>query len=423
MQEEPVSKAKPFEIPKLLMWEAYQRVKANKGAAGVDKQSLEQFEQCLKPNLYKIWNRMSSGSYFPPAVKGVPIPKKCGGKRILGIPTVSDRIAQTAVKLVFEPLVDPIFHEDSYGYRPNKSAHDALAVVRKRCWEYDWVIEYDIKGLFDHIDHERLMKAVKHHCHIPWVLLYIERWLKAPMELADGTTRIRNCGTPQGGVISPVLANLFLHYTLDRWITERCKTVKFCRYADDGVIHCKSQKQAEQVLTLVSQRLADCGLQIHPDKTRIVYCKDCNRKGEHEQIKFTFLGYSFRPRWAKDKYGRSFTSFLPAASPEALKGMRQAIRSWRLQLRSGCDLRMLAHMFNPTLRGWWQYYGRFYRSMMNKIGEHLDKYLVRWLMRKHKRLEGHKMRAWRYLKKLRARFGNVFAHWRQGNNGSMMGAV
>ena len=275
------------------------------------------------------------GAIFRRRLKGVAIPKKSGGERILGIPTVSDRVAQTVVKMVFEPLVEPIFHENSYGYRPGRSAHDALAIVRRRCWEYDWVIEFDIKGLFDHIDHELLMRAVRHHCQIPWVVLYIERWLKAPMVGADGETQQRDKGTPQGGVISPVLANLFLHYTLDRWIRHHLCSVRLCRYADDGVIHCKSERQAHWVLAQISERLAACGLQIHPEKTRIVYCKDVNRREEHENIEFTFLGYSFRPRKAVDKYGRVYPNFSPAASPVVLKNMRQTIRSWHLQLK--CD--------------------------------------------------------------------------------------
>lgn len=348
-----MSKAKPFVIEKTLVWEAFKDVKSNRGAAGVDGQTLQQFEQRLGPNLYRIWNRLSSGSYFPPAVKGVTIPKKIGGERVLGIPTVSDRIAQTVVKKIFEPLVEPVFHENSYGYRPNRSAHDALAMVRRRCWEYDWVIEFDIKGLFDNIDHDLLMRAVRHHCQIPWVVLYIERWLKAPMVGPDGQEQQRDRGTPQGGVISPVLANLFLHYTLDRWVKEHYRSVRLCRYADDGVIHCKSQRQAEWVLAQVSRRLVDCGLQIHPVKTRIVYCKDINRTEDHESIEFSFLGYSFRPRKAVDKYGRVYVNFSPAVSPAALKDMRQEIRSWHLQLKNDKSLMDLSRMFNPILRGWW----------------------------------------------------------------------
>ncbi|MFC6839754.1 group II intron reverse transcriptase/maturase [Xanthomonas theicola] len=239
-QEEPMVMTKRFEISKQWVWEAYQRVKANGGSAGIDRETIGQFERRLGNHLYVLWNRLSSGSYFPPPVKGVPIAKKSGGVRMLGVPTVADRVAQSVVKDVLEPILELLFHPDSYGYRPGRSALDAVTVVRRRCWDYDWVIEFDIKGLFDNIDHELLMRAVKKHCQIPWVLLYIEGWLKAPMEMADGQRVERSCGTPQGGVVSPLLANLFMHYAFDRWIATNLRSVRFCRYADDGVIHCKS---------------------------------------------------------------------------------------------------------------------------------------------------------------------------------------
>jgi RNA-directed DNA polymerase len=231
---------KPFEIQKQLVWKAFQRVKANGGSPGVDEERIEEFEAQLGDNLYKLWNRMTSGSYFPPPVKAMPIPKKSGGTRILGVPTVADRVAQTAAKMVLEPLPEPVFDRDSFGYRPGRSALDAVELVRCPSWKYDWVVEFDIKALFDTIDYELLMRAVRKHCTIPWVLLYTERWLKAPMELADGQRVPRERGTPQGGVVSPVLANLFLHYALDAWMRREMRSVRFCRYADDGVIHCKS---------------------------------------------------------------------------------------------------------------------------------------------------------------------------------------
>ena len=326
---------KAYSIPKTLVWEAYQCVRANDGSSGVDLESIKEFESGLKDNLYKLWNRLSSGSYFPPPVKGVPIPKKSGGVRMLGVPTVSDRIAQTVVKLVLEPMLEPLFHRNSYGYRPGRSALDAVAIVRRRSWEYDWVIEFDIKGLFDNIDHNLLMRAVRTHCQIPWVLLYIERWLKAPMQDRDGGLMERHRGTPQGGVVSPLLANLFLHYAFDRWITQHLRSVRFCRYADDGVVHCKSLAQAQLVLRRIGERFRQCGLELHPEKTRIVYCKDINRQESYPVTGFTFLGYEFRPRKAVDKYGRVYVNFSPAVSREALCTMRQTIRSWHIQLK--CD--------------------------------------------------------------------------------------
>jgi RNA-directed DNA polymerase len=284
---------KPYQIPKALVWEAYKRVKANGGAAGVDKESIEVFEGKLGDNLYKLWNRLCSGSYFPPPVKGVPIPKKSGGVRMLGVPTVADRVAQTVVKLVLEPVLEPLFHCNSYGYRPGRSALDAVALVRQRSWEYNWVVEYDIKGLFDNIDHELLLRALRKHCQTPWVLLYVDRWLKAPMEGEDGKLVERTRGTPQGGVVSPLLANLFLHYALDVWITRNMRSVRICRYADDGVIHCKSEEQAKLVMRKVKERLRDCKLEMHPEKSRIVYCRDINRPNEYPVTQFTFLRAGF----------------------------------------------------------------------------------------------------------------------------------
>jgi len=265
---------KPFDIPKVLLWKAFQCVKANGGAGGVDRESIEQFENRLGDNLYKLWNRLCSGSYFPPPVKGVMIPKKSGGTRMLGVPTVADRVAQTVVKLLLEPRIDPLFHPNSYGYRSGRSAHDAIALVRRRSWDYDWVVDFDIKGLFDNIDHGLLMRALKLHCQTPWVLLYVERWLKAPMQTSDGELQERMRGTPQGGVVSPLLANLFLHYAFDVWVTRNLRSVRFCRYADDGLIHCKSLAQAKLVLARIGERFRACGLELHPDKTRIVYCQD-----------------------------------------------------------------------------------------------------------------------------------------------------
>ena len=313
-REELMDKTKSYGISKKVVLEAYQKVKANKGAAGIDDESLAAFEANLKNNLYKIWNRMSSGSYFPLAVKGVEIPKKSGGKRLLGIPTVSDRVAQMVVKIYFESKVEPYFHPDSYGYRPGKSALDAIAITRQRSWRYDWVLEIDIKGLFDNIDHELLMKAVRQHTDNAWNILYIQRWLKAPFQMPDGTVKERDKGTPQGGVISPVLANLFLHYAFDKWMDREHPEKPFARYADDAVVHCKSKEDAEELRSRLEQRLAECKLELHPTKTRIVYCKDANRKGNYPENTFDFLGYTFRPRGARNKLGMLFAGYLPAIS-------------------------------------------------------------------------------------------------------------
>jgi len=407
-----MTETKPFDISKRLVWEAYKRVKANRGAAGVDQQSIAEFELSLAGNLYRIWNRMSSGSYFPPPVSAVAIPKKSGGERILGVPTVSDRIAQTVATLVLNPLVEPHFHEDSYGYRAGKSAHQALEVTRKRCWKYDWVLEYDIRGLFDNIDHGLLLKALRHHTDNKWVLLYVERWLTAPMQKRDGSLTSREVGCPQGGPLSPVLSNLFLHYALDHWLATRHKGIPFCRYADDGIIHCRTRKQAVYLHQQIADRLKECGLEIHPEKTRIVYCKDAKRTGDDENIQFDFLGFTFRPRKAMNKFGSLFLSFLPAPSNSALKTMRQTIRRWHLPLKSSWSLSDLARQFSPVIRGWMSYYCHFRQSAFQSMAFHLDRALARWATRKFKRMRAHIKRAGKLIRKLSQRHPGLFPHWR-----------
>ena len=419
------SQGKPFDIPKSMVWEAYQRVKANKGAAGVDGQSVEQFEQDLKNNLYRLWNRMSSGSYFPPPVKAVEIPKASGGVRILGIPTVADRIAQTVVAMYLERLVEPIFHPDSYGYRPRRSALDAVAKCRERCWRNNWVIDLDVRAFFDSVDHSRMLKAVARHTDARWVLLYVARWLKAPMRQADGTLAARDRGTPQGSAVSPVLANLYLHYAFDMWLAREYPGVAFERYCDDAVIHCTSREQAVMVRDALAGRLAEVGLELHPDKTRVVYCKDADRRGDHEVTSFTFLGYTFRPRLAKNKWGKHFVSFLPAVSKDAVKAMSREIRSWHIARRSDKSLTDLAQMFNSIVQGWINYYGRFCKSMLYPLLRRINEHLVRWACRKYKRLRRRERRAKELLARAAQRYPGLFAHWRFGlkPDGWTMGAV
>jgi len=411
---EPKPVEKPFAISKQVVWDAYEKVKANQGAAGVDGESIAEFEVNLKGNLYKLWNRMSSGSYFPPPVRAVEIPKKAGGVRVLGVPTVADRIAQTVVRLYLEPDVDPLFHPDSYGYRPGRSALDALGVCRKRCWRYDWVIDLDLKAFFDSIDHDLLLKAVSKHTDLPWVLLYVKRWLQAPLQREDGTIVARDRGTPQGSAISPLLANLFLHYAFDRWMTREHPGCPFERYADDAVIHCKTERQARQVLDALGQRLGEVGLELHPTKTRIVYCKDSDRKGSSEHERFDFLGYTFRPRRSKSRHGHYFVNFSPAVSDTARKEIGREIRSWHLLRRSDKSLEDLARIINPIVRGWIGYYGRFYKSMLFLILRRINDRLVRWAMRKYKRLRGHYTRAVEWLAGVYRRAPALFAHWRVG---------
>jgi len=355
-----------------MVWEAYKRVCAKGGAAGIDGQTIEEFNKDVKHNLYKIWNRMASGSYFPPAVKRVEIPKADGGTRPLGIPTVSDRIAQTVVKMAFEPEVEPYFHEDSYGYRPNKSAIQAVGKARQRCWRNDFVLDVDIKGFFDNIDHDLLMKAVRKHSNNPWVILYITRWLKAPVQYKDGRLEARNKGTPQGGVISPLLANLFLHYAFDQWMGRQYPNIPFERYADDIVIHLKSEAQAKLLWSQLTERLKQCHLELHPIKTRIVYCKDADRTAHYPNISFKFLGFEFRPRGAKNKHGKLFCNFLPAVSRTALTEMKRTVRAWRLRWCCEKSIEDLSRMFNPVARGWIQYYSKYYKSALFPLAEHMN---------------------------------------------------
>jgi group II intron reverse transcriptase/maturase len=404
-----VNRAKPFCISKWEVWEAYKLVKANKGAAGVDGQSIAEFEENLKDNLFKIWNRMSSGSYFPPPVRRVDIPKDNGKTRPLGIPT--DRIAQTVVKRYLEPILEEHFHPDSYGYRPGKSAKDAVGVARQRCWRYDWVIDLDIKGFFDNIDHDLLMRAVRKHTDCKWVLLCIERWLKAPAQLADGSLINRDKGTPQGGVVSPLLANLFLHYTFDLWMKRQNPLIPFERYADDGICHCRSVAEAEMLRVAIEKRFAECGLELNLQKTKIVYCKDNERRGNYSDQKFDFLGFTFRPRRAKDRWGRLFVTFTPAISNKAKKSICDTMRQWNLHRRTDKSLDEIAKMINPVLKGWINYYGCFRKSALRRTFQPLNNSLVHWASRKYKRLRWHKQRAFLWLDCIVHRQPRLFAHW------------
>ncbi len=331
----------------------------------------------------------------------------------MGIPCISDRIAQTVVKQFIEPTFEKVFDSDSYGYRPNKSAHDAVAITRRRCWRYDWIVEFDIKGLFDNIDHDLMLKALRHHCNTGWVLLYIERWMTAPVNF-NGELIKRDCGTPQGGVVSPLLANLFLHYAFDAWMRREFPGVPFCRYADDGLAHCKSLEDAKSLMDSIAMRFKSCGLEIHPQKSKIIYCKDSNRSGKHNNICFDFLGFTFRPRRCATAQVKPHPNYLPAVSRNSRKAMNQVIRSWHIQLKNEKSLQDLSKMFNPILRGWLQYYGKFYPSQLRRIWKNLNTYLVRWVRRKYKRFARHKWRAREYLDKIARANVNLFVHWKLG---------
>ncbi|WP_415765005.1 group II intron reverse transcriptase/maturase [Pseudomonas sp. ZB1P45] len=403
--------AKSFDIAKLEVWDAYKRVKANRGAAGVDEVSIDKFDRDLGKNLYRIWNRMASGSYFPSPVKRVDIPKGDGNTRPLGIPTVADRIAQMVVRQRLEPLLEPIFHKDSYGYRPGRSAHDALRAARSRCWRHSWVLDLDIKGFFDNIDHDLLLKAVQRHTDCRWIALYIKRWLTADVVLPDGTQQMRDRGTPQGGVISPLLANLFLHYAFDKWMERHYPTVLFERYADDVICHCDSEAEAQSLWADLKVRMTQCQLELHPEKTQVVYCVDANRRGDYGVKRFDFLGYTFKPRQSMNRKGKLFTSFSPAVSDKAAKAMRREMRNWGLSRLSRYDLGELLALIRRKIVGWVRYYGLFHSSTLQRSLKTLDFHLVRWAQRKYKKLRGHISRAWQWLSNLQQRAPTLFPHW------------
>lgn len=407
---------KSIPITKQLIWRSWLAVKRNAGSAGIDKQSIEMFEYDLSKNLYKVWNRLASGSYFPPMVRAVEIPKRDGRKRILGIPTVGDRVAQTAIKILIEPRLEVIFDDDSYGYRPGKSAHDAISITRQRCWKYSWILEYDIKGLFDNISHQLLIKALKRHVKEDWVIMYIKRWLEAPMELQDGTIINRTKGTPQGGVVSPMLANLFLHYVIDAWSRRNLPGIPFCRYADDGLYHCINKGEAEKVRTLLNERLKQCGLEIHSDKTKIVFCKDGKRKQAMKGIltSFEFLGYEFVERPVRNKRkGITFRGFVPAIGKERLKELRKKVKHCLVVLRrTDLTLTDIAEKINPVVRGWLVYYGKFYPSRLKSLTWFIDQRLARWARLKYKSMNRSSLKAWKFIAKIRKENPTIFAHWK-----------
>jgi RNA-directed DNA polymerase len=406
------SSVKPFDISKREVWDAYLKVKANKGAPGVDGCTLEAFEKDLKDNLYKIWNRMSSGTYFPPPVRAVEIPKPHGnGVRILGVPTVADRIAQTVVARHLEQRVEPVFHPDSYGYRPGRSQLDAITACRQRCWKKDWVVDLDIQKFFDSVPWDLMVKAVAAHTDAPWVLLYVKRWLAAPLQRPDGTLAERDRGTPQGSAVSPVLANLFLHYAFDAWMAREFPDVTFERYVDDAVVHCVTERQAHMLVQAIGERMVEVGLRLHPDKTKVVYCKGGRRAGSYPTTSFTFLGFTFQARGARDKNGEIFTSFLPAVSKDALKRMSSEVRSWRIHVRTGHTFAELAREINPVVRGWMQYYGAFYKTALYPMLRRINYYLMRWVRKKYRKVRTFKKFHKRW-KQVTAAWPNLFAHWK-----------
>jgi len=399
------------------VWEAYQEVRKHGKSAGVDEQTMKDFEAVKQAQLYKVWNRMASGSYFPPPVRRHEIPKPDGKKRKLGIPTVGDRVAQAVVKGYLEPQIDKHFHKNSFGYRPNRNAQQAIEQATRQCYEKAWVIDLDIKGFFDNLDHELVMKAVRKHTEEKWVLMYIERWLKAPIEHEDGTLEYPTKGSPQGGVISPLLANLYLHYTFDLWIDINFPGVEFERYADDIIIHCSSKRQAEDQLHKIRERFLQCRLELHPEKTKIVYCKSSGRKEKHGHVSFDFLGLTFKPKKAMNqKTGKVFTSFGPAKiSKKSTKKIIDTIRQKKLYRKMTTDLSELAKEMREHLQGWINtYFGRFNLYFLRPTMRYLNDRLTSWACKRHKRFKKSMQRARKWLREVYNDYPNLFVHWKYG---------
>jgi RNA-directed DNA polymerase len=405
---------KSLPVSKRMVYESYLKVVSKNGGAGIDKQSIEMFNADMSANLYKLWNRMTSGSYFPPPVRTVFIPKKQGGTRPLGIPTVSDRIAQGVVKDYLEPSLEQIFHSSSFGYRPGRSAHDAIKQCQDNCIKYAWVIDVDIKGFFDNINHDLMLELLQKHTQEKWVLMYAERWLKAGVEQADGSIAARTKGTPQGGVISPLFANIYLHHVLDKWMDEVHLQNPFERYADDIVIHCRSKEEAEQLLEKLKSRMQQYELELHPDKTKIVYCKNYQRKEKHDNNSFTFLSYSFQPRTVKDKFGRNsrLVVFNAAISQKAKVSIRQKLREVVRTRWSNQTLEWFADKLNPKIRGWINYYARFNRNKALGVFYYLNELLRRWIKNKYKL----RIKAGMYdkYKLIQSESPDLFYHWQLG---------
>jgi len=405
---------KSIPITKEMVWASYKKVKSNGGSAGIDHQSLTDFDQVRSKELYKIWNRLASGSYFSPVIKRVTIPKAGGKTRPLGIPTVSDRIAQQVVKTYLEPRLESVFVENSYGYRPNKSAHSAIQKVQEHVRKYSWVIDLDIAEFFENVNHGLLMKALERHVSEPWVLMYIKRWLEAPVQLEDGTIKLPNVGTPQGGVISPLLSNLYMHYCVDKWLEKHHPSSMMIRYADDLIIHCRSQQEAVRILTSVKERLEDCGLRAHPEKTKIVYCKKEGRNLKGYPVQFDFLGFSFQPIRYKLRQGGSFLQYDCKMSRKSKVRITQDLRRLGFHNKTQRGIEDLARLLNPRIRGWIQYYGKISRRSLNPVFYYLHHRLLRWILNKYKSFKGSKVKAVKWLRRITNSYPNLFYHWELG---------
>lgn len=406
---------KSIPITKMMVWEAYKKVRRNKGSAGVDQQTLEDFDKIRSKELYKIWNRLASGSYFPHLIKRVEIPKGGGKTRPLGVPTVGDRIAQQVIKTYLEPRLDAEFSENSYGYRPGRSALSAVRKVQENVRKYCWVIDLDIKEFFENVSHELLYKALDRHVSEKWVILYIQRWLETSVQLPDGRLLPKTGkGTPQGGVISPLLANLFMHYCTDKWLEHRFPLVKMIRYADDLIIHCRTYQEATRILTCLKRRLRECGLTAHPEKTKIVYCKKSGRTLKGFPVQFDFLGFSFRPIRKKLKKGGSFLQFDCIMSRKSKVRITQELRKLDFHNKTQRTIQDLAVLLNSKIRGWLNYYGKINRRCMRPVFYYLHHRMIKWILNKYKSFKRSKVKAIRWLRRVCNSYPNLFYHWALG---------
>lgn len=410
------NETKSVPISRQMVWAAYKKVRSKGEGAGVDAISMDEFDMGRSKHLYKLWNRLASGSYYPPAVKEVEIPKKDGKKRKLGIPTISDRIAQMVIKDYLEPRFEEIFSPNSYGYRPNKSAHQAVSSVRENIRINDWVIDLDIKGFFDNIDHEKLKLALEKHVPETWAKMYIKRWLNMPVQKKTGEIAVKQGkGTPQGGVISPLLSNLFLHYVLDKWLEKTDAAISFVRYADDAIIHCKTKAHAELTLQRINERMKQCGLELHPEKTKLVYCRDYRRRDKYPVVKFDFLGFTFQPRpTMSKKTGLLFLGYDCAISISSRKQIADKLEELGITNSSFNSIVGLAQFLNPYIRGWVNYYGKFRISELSKVFRLLKHRLVRWARQRYKRYKTSVKKAFEWINRVRVQYPNLFYHWQLG---------
>jgi group II intron reverse transcriptase/maturase len=387
-----------------MVWQAYQKVKSNKGSFGVDRMDWDALDRRLKSHLYKLWNRLSSGSYFPEPVREVAIKKKSGGVRKLGIPTLLDRIAQEVVKAHLERIVEPQFHDSSFGYRLKRNCHQAVEKATNNAFMHCWAIDLDIQSFFDTMDHTLLMKAVAHYCSDKWVLMYVQRWLKAGVVQQDGCYVDKVTGTPQGGVISPLLANIFLHVTFDKWMEQHHGRKPFERYADDIVVHCKTERQAQYLLKEIKQRFTNCKLKVHEGKTKIVNIRASSEQKYKKS--FDFLGFTIEPHYTKVKGGEKRILPRNAISKKSVSGVLEKFKGIH---KRRVSIEVLAQELNPVIRGVINYYCKFWNYHTHALWHQLNKRLQKWV-KWEKGL--YTMASARWLKHNYGNRPGLFAHWR-----------